>query len=67
MLLHRGYTVLISSDGSRLVTYSTLHKERTWPQVKAGVESRTRPQRRPQPQGDGSRWRVSLVDVRRST
>lgn len=35
-----GYDLVLSPCGSRVTGYSTVHRERTWEQVKAGVKSR---------------------------
>jgi hypothetical protein len=40
ILTRRSYTLVLSGDGSTIVSYSTAHRERSWSQVKAGVRSR---------------------------
>ncbi|WP_460661356.1 hypothetical protein [Kribbella swartbergensis] len=39
-LARGGYAVVLSPDRGTVVAYSTVHRERTWAQVKAGVQSR---------------------------
>jgi len=39
-LAREGYQITLSPDASTIVGYATVHRERTWAQVKAGVRSR---------------------------
>ncbi|WP_072815942.1 hypothetical protein [Rhodococcus zopfii] len=41
-LARQGYEVVLSPDRSSITAYSTVHRERTWEQVKSGVPSRVR-------------------------
>ena len=40
VLAHSGYELVMSPNGHALLGYRTVHRERTWAQVKAGVPSR---------------------------
>lgn len=40
VLSRDGYDLALSPSGNRITGYSTVHRERTWEQVKAGVKSR---------------------------
>ena len=44
-LARDGFEISLSPDRAALVGYSTVHKERTWTQVRAGVPSRFRAQK----------------------
>lgn len=48
-LAREGFHLSLSPDLSTVVGYSTVHRERTWEQVKAGVPSRFRTVRRASP------------------
>lgn len=39
-LSRQGYTLVLSPDHSAITAYSTVHRERTWDQVKHGIPSR---------------------------
>ena len=39
-LAREGYSLVLSPDRGSIVSYSTVHRERTWAQVKSGVGSR---------------------------
>lgn len=41
-LARDGYVLTLSPDGHTITNYFTVHRERTWEQVKAGVKSRFR-------------------------
>lgn len=40
LLAHKGFRVVLSPDCLSMVDYTTVHAERSWSQVKAGVRSR---------------------------
>ena len=41
-LAREGYAIFLSPAGDTITSYSTVHRERTWEQVKSGVKSRFR-------------------------
>ncbi|MCM3922053.1 hypothetical protein ND748_10330 [Frankia sp. AiPs1] len=44
-LARDGYSVVLTPEGTAVTEYSTVHRERTWAQVRAGVPSRFRRRR----------------------
>ncbi|MGW1616047.1 hypothetical protein ACWCQZ_42685 [Streptomyces sp. NPDC002285] len=57
LLAPEGFSLLLSSDAARVLSYSTAHRDRTYTQVKAGVPSRSR-NRRSKEKG----WVLALQD-----
>jgi len=51
-LSRQGYRIVLSPSRDAITGYSTVHRERTWEQVKAGVKSRYKKQRKRKASGD---------------
>jgi hypothetical protein len=51
VLSREGFDLTVSPDRNTITGYSTIHRERTWEQVRAGVASRIRSAKRRSPSG----------------